>query len=543
MSSTARATIRWVASILLVAHCVAAVAHADNDPAVLRGLQFLRSKAGGAQVGESALIALALLKSDFPAGDPTVAQCIAKVRTRCSSGVYNPERREGADIYEAAVAAMALSNLDAEARKADLAAIATYLLGKQNANGSWDYPRRPFGDTSISQYALLGLWEAENGGADVKPEVWDRAAQWYMSSQSAAGSWNYHRDEPQQFPETVAMTAAGVSSLLICQRQLARYRKGGDTTSALLTPLVAEGQRDRFDPAASTARINQAVHRGIGWLSANFSALNNGAIGSTPYYALYGIERIGALADRETLGKVDWFEQGRRFILSQQRSDGAWDAAHGDVPNTSWAILFINKSTSKTIRRIVIKQLGAGTLLGGRGLPKNLENLTVAGGRVVSRPMNGAVEGMLAVLEDPRAESADSALSGLVGRYRTDGPNMLRTHKDRFRKLLGDRDPGLRKVAAWALARTADLDVVPALIDALGDNDESVVTVAREGLQLLSRKINGLGPPPHATLAERQEAAKRWRAWYATIRPLDLEGQDDDETTSPVPASAARSPR
>ena len=32
----------------------------------------------------------------------------------------------------------------------------------QNANGSWDYSGRSNGDTSITQYAVLGLWEAEN---------------------------------------------------------------------------------------------------------------------------------------------------------------------------------------------------------------------------------------------------------------------------------------------------------------------------------------------------------------------------------------------
>ena len=53
----------------------------------------------------------------------------------------------------------------------------------------------------------------------------------------------------------------------------------------------------------------------------------------------------------------------------------------------------------------------------------------------------------------------------------------------------------MRQVAAWALARTADLDVVPDLITALLDPEEDVVSAARTGLQLLSRKIDGLGPP------------------------------------------------
>ncbi len=138
----------------------------------------------------------------------------------------------------------------------------------------------------------------------------------------------------------------------------------------------------------------------------------------SPYYGLYGIERVGALGDRQTIGRVDWFAKGRDFIQSTQRPTDRGMATHGPEMNTVWAILFLTKSTAKTIRRITISpKLGAGTLLGGRELPKDLTSMTVAGGRVVSRPMNGAIEGMLAVLEDPRAEQADAAVAGLVERY------------------------------------------------------------------------------------------------------------------------------
>ena len=68
--------------------------------------------------------------------------------------------------------------------------------------------------------------------------------------------------------------------------------------------------------------------------------------------------------------------------------------------------------------------------------------------------MNGAVEGMLAVLEDPRSQTADTAVAGLIDRYHREGPDVLRPFKDRFRKMLTDRDPGVREVAAWALSRT-----------------------------------------------------------------------------------------
>jgi hypothetical protein len=208
--------------------------------------------------------------------------------------------------------------------------------------------------------------------------------------------------------------------------------------------------------------------------------------------------------------------------------------------NTVWGILFLTKSTAKTIQRIkILPKLGAGTLLGGRELPKDLTSMTVAGGRVVSRPMNGAIEGMLAALEDPRAEQADAAVSGLVERYYAEGAGVLRPFKLRFRKMLSDRDPGVRRVAAWALAHTGDLDVVPTLIDAMIElnQDEDVITSIRLGLQVLSRKIKGMGPPSPSSPAERLSAARKWREWYQTIRPLDLEGQDDDIGIAETPAA------
>jgi len=515
-----------------------ASARGDNDPTVLKGLEFLRSQARGSGLGETALIALALIKAEVPKGDPALAACVARLSTRFGSGGYQPERSAGADIYEAGVVALAFANLDGEGRRTELTALAQFLAGRQNANGSWDYQGRSQGDTSISQYAVLGLWEAENGGAPVSPQVWDRAAAWYISVQSGAGSWNYHRDESNaQNPETVAMTAAGVGSLLICQRQLARYRVKNDSTSSLLVAAGGEGDR-RYDAATKGPAIDAAVKRGLNWLGSNLTTMNGATIGQSPFYALYGIERIGALADREVIGRTNWFDLGSQYIRTKQQSNGAWDATHGAVPNTAWAVLFITKSTAKSLKRVEIKRLGSGTLLGGRGLPKDLNNLTLAGGRVISRPMNGQVEGMLAALEDPRGENADAALNGLVTRYRTEGPEVLRPYKDRFRKLLKDRDPGLRRVAAWALARTGDLDAVPPLIDALADPEEPVVTVAREGLQLISRQIVGHGPPSPSTPAQRAEAAGRWRAWYNSARPLDLDAGGDFA----APAAAAQAP-
>jgi HEAT repeats len=537
---------REVSSILvLLVGAWASEVYAQQEPSVLRGVQFLRGRTAQSKVGETAMIALALIKAEVPPSDPALAGCIQRILTRFSGSLYNPERSGGADIYEAAVVAMALVNLDPVAHRSEIESTANFLMGRQNANGSWDYNGRSAGDCSISQYALLGLWEAENAGVSVPPSVWDRAAGFYMSVQSSGGSWNYHRDEAA-YPETLSMTAAGVGSLLLCDRQLKQYRHATEAPNPLLTPLAVDGQQQKakFDATHSAAAIDQAVKRGIAWLGRMFVLDQPQIVGRSPYYGLYGLERIGALADKETIGGVNWFAEGRKYIDRTQKANGSWNADYGEEVNTAYAILFSTKATQRSIRKFEIRRLGAGTLLGGRGLPKDLTSVTVAQGRMVVRPMNGAVEGMLKVLEDPRAENADAALAGLVDRYQERGSALLRPLKDRFRKLLSDPDVGVRRVAVWGLGRTGDLDVVPALVATMRHplEDDSVVLEARTSLQFLSRKIDGYGPAVPSTPEQRNEAAQKWLSWYNAIRPLDQAPLDDIGFLAPAPAAAASPP-
>ncbi|WP_337176545.1 hypothetical protein [Paludisphaera sp.] len=497
----------------------AAPAGVGQEQAVMAAADYLRRIGGGRQVGETAMVALGLLKAEVPESDPTLAGYLDRLRARFVSGGYKPERTSGTDVYEAAAVAMALANTEAVGRGDQLQTLASYIIRKQKPNGCWDYDSRPHGDTSISQYAILGLWECENNGVEIPPGVWDRAAQWFLSVQSSAGSWNYHRDEGD--PETISMTAAGVGSLLICRRQLETYRQFQKDANPYLVPVEGAGPKLDFKPATSNAKIDEAVARGMNWIAARFDTNDVPTFGKSIYYGLYGIERIGALIDRQAIGRVDWFERGAAFIRSSQRGDGAWSALYGDDVNTVWATLFLTRSTRKSIQKYEYKKLGPGTLLGGRYLPGDLTTMTVAGGRIISRPMNGAVEGMLDVLEDPRVANADSALAGVMDRYRKEGPSALRPHKDRFRRMLQARDPGVREVAAWALGRTTDLDVVPDLARTLEDADDRVVACAWQALLLISRKIDGPGPGPGATPEEKRAATGQWLRWYDAVRPLD----------------------
>lgn len=72
-----------------------------RDSGVLSGVRFLKSRATSLGAGESAMMALAMIKAEVPASDPSLAACLAKVRSRFSSSEYAPERTNGQGAYEA----------------------------------------------------------------------------------------------------------------------------------------------------------------------------------------------------------------------------------------------------------------------------------------------------------------------------------------------------------------------------------------------------------------------------------------------------------
>src|SRR5262249_39001551 len=100
----------WIAGPcgLLVGLC-AGPALAQQEAAVQAGVQYLRTRAGHHQVGESAMMALAMLKAEVPVSDPALAGYLAKIRARFSSSEYAPERGAGQGAYEAGATAMALA--------------------------------------------------------------------------------------------------------------------------------------------------------------------------------------------------------------------------------------------------------------------------------------------------------------------------------------------------------------------------------------------------------------------------------------------------
>ncbi len=217
----------------------------------------------------------------------------------------------------------------------------------------WSYPQGN-GDHSNTQVALLALKAASRCGIKVPKDVWYDACQHFLRVQEKSGppvtvtidrgpdgsgkaqlskrpgaarGWTY--DKPCPPSEAYgSMTCIGIASIILCRSELAGYpRYSGKVSSD----------------------IDQSVRDGLAWLQQYWS------IAEHPrrkldyhYYYLYGVERVGILADLVKVGEHDWFREGAEFLLSRQEPDGRWRNQAGwgsDVINTAFALLFLERST------------------------------------------------------------------------------------------------------------------------------------------------------------------------------------------------------
>ena len=144
-----------------------------NDSRVLdaidRGSHYLAAAAPRADGGRAGMGALGLLKSGTSPDDPAIQKIIEKklLPKFQADGTY--KSAAATDLYyEAGVDLMVYANSHPETHDKEMKALIKVLLDGQYPEGYWTYPLHvrngDRGDTSITQYALLGLWEAERAG-------------------------------------------------------------------------------------------------------------------------------------------------------------------------------------------------------------------------------------------------------------------------------------------------------------------------------------------------------------------------------------------
>jgi hypothetical protein len=228
--------------------------------------------------------------------------------------------------------------------------------------GSWAYPGLAVGgDNSNSQFALLGLYEAERAGAKVQERTWQMTLDYWKSAQNASdGSFGYYKGQNgMEAPGTGSMTCAGISSLVIASGRLA----AGDADD--------DGHRTQCCGNHMTDDSAERIERALRWLGNAFTVQQNPhheglfgrrGNGQWHFYFLYGVERVGRITARRFIGDHDWYREGAAYLCSAsvQQFDGSWKGSDNteDDPTiaTSFSLLFLGKGR----RPILVSKLQHG---------------------------------------------------------------------------------------------------------------------------------------------------------------------------------------
>jgi hypothetical protein len=493
----------------------------------------------GVGVGHQALVALALVKTGADARHPVVKQAVSGIKNALAS---NQMAVSYLSVYNISVAIIFLKNLDPKAHESELKSLVSLLLRFQRGSGGFSSDRggdgdADIGDNSMTQFAIMAMWEAEQAGINMPPAAWQRVAAWQVGTQMPDGGFRY-RPSQGELP-TLTMTAAGAASLYICAAHYGlgkaaankpndtdNQAENGPTQPSALQP-VGEKKDDDEKPRAAQGNIPNlrgAIDRANAWLSANYTVNSP----DWTYYYLYTLERYYSfreLVENDADPEPQWYTDGARFLLKTQANTGTWDETSGVGPATAFGVLFLVRSTKRGLEKTAAP-LAAGSLIAGHGLPDAKAELKLHRGQVVVKPLSGPAEKLMEILENPDHPKFNEAVEGFGELLVEADEAQLSPHLVRLKKLAASDSPEARIAAVTALGRLRTLDHVPTLIYALGDDDAGVVRAADQALRFVSRKLDGVGITPETDKVERDKAVSRWRAWYLSVRP-DYEFQPE----------------
>jgi Mg-chelatase subunit ChlD len=180
--------------------------------------------------------------------------------------------------------------------------------------GGWD--KGESGDSSNTQYALLGLNSVARTGIKLPEELWQRCLKVSLARQADDGGFGYSGP----YSPYGSMSCAGICAVAMTRHWLGEEHPEEDV----------------------------AVERGLAWMDKNFAVEKHPGENDWHYYYLYSLERVGRILDTEFIGQHEWYPLGARWLVDAQRADGAWVGKSQEAEPrlaTSFALLFLTRAT------------------------------------------------------------------------------------------------------------------------------------------------------------------------------------------------------
>jgi len=283
----------------------------------------------GYRNGITSLNALALIHAGVPTDHPSIVNAVRFLRE-------HPPRK----VYSAGIQLMLYAELGQDDLLADAEEVVDLLLEwePRYPGGLWGYPGGA-PDLSNTQFVALGFWSAERMQIELPDEVWIRLGSAVVEhcrapaeridggGRSSAGrlvqGFHYGTGD---YPAYGGMTVAGISAL----------------------HLVEMCGPNRL-PARLKKEIATSKQLALRWLEEKFQADENPGFAERINYYLYGVERVAALMDLDSIGRHDWYRAGALALLERQRENGSWvNASYGAHVEsaTSFALLFLSRATA-----------------------------------------------------------------------------------------------------------------------------------------------------------------------------------------------------
>jgi len=313
-----------------------------------RGTKYLKSlqksdghwEYAGHDTGITALCTIALVENGIPLEDDMLQKGYNYVKKHSL---------EAKQTYDLALCVVAISRFGDRRDKPLIRQLSARLMAGQMDSGGWHYtcptdideekvlkdtsnlkPKEGFGDNSCTQFAVLGLWVGSRAGVNID-KVLDKVSKRFLTTQSENGGWGYLAEG-----EGAAMTSAGLFCLAVAEAHRIRVAQKSEGKATEDTGVAHQSLLD-----------NPTFAKGLKRTGDFAPAVRSG----TARYFMWSIERVGVLLALEKFGAVEWYPEGSKGLLKEQREAGGWlvsgpggETDKSGLADTSFALLFLRKA-------------------------------------------------------------------------------------------------------------------------------------------------------------------------------------------------------